>query len=257
MNIKYNSHIIWKINLSKFSQSNDVFSAKTFKKITATERKLNEMEYVFRFENVTNDLLDEFIPKYEEYISSKKNPAIHNIRSITMYNTNHDYSYQSLSLYHKEKLVGALLFTVREKRISTAFKFYPKQLEIKLPISVTMVAERILLDYAFMLKKNYLYHGVDRNCYGDNAEIGLAMTKLQVGCLPYVPTSQQYVSYTNYKSSDHDSLVFLACQKGKLCKKALLYTNIIDKNILREKYGALLGCSAIETTIMPRINNHF
>ena len=165
----------------------DHYGKKNREKIRAFLKATDEIsvDYV----PLTDELLKWFQPLYEADISSRENPATFDVRSRTLnHPTGGDYWMQIIT--EAGNRIGATIFSVKPDRLNLAFKVFPHQWPVKKrQASPSFCADYFITQYAREIDKQFVSYGMDRNPYGPNASIGLAVFKLSIGCYPYLPTT--------------------------------------------------------------------
>ncbi len=135
--------------------------------------------------------LEEFLPLYQRLIQEKDNPLIVDIRETTLGNSASKYPYFYTAIYEEGVLLGAIIFSLRETSVSIAYRAFEYEwISAKLPANPTMYAEYLISLHATEIGVEKFIHGKDRNPYGLNASIGLAIFKLGVGC--YLRKSRKF-----------------------------------------------------------------
>ena len=193
-------------------------------KLRATLDRIAEYNIACVVRELDDDFLGWFMPLYQAHISRKHNPKIFNIRETTLENTSHSFPYFSLALLENNKPIGGTIFSVREDNVSIAYRTYQnKWNNAPLPANPSQYAEYKTAKHVVSLGKTKLSHGKDRNPYGLNANIGLAIFKLSVGCAPILP--EKYEIYDlDTTTLKRDVLILLLPQKGTHIKTAYLFT---------------------------------
>ncbi len=248
----YPSHITWKVPLEGVCDPYLLFSAKTRKKLKSAYSRITFAGYSIKIEPVTPKLLDQFFPLYMENVLKKSNPNIKNIQEHIQKKMDTGRVYQSVSLYDKDGVLkGALLFAVLGEKLSAAYKVFPTVLEeVKLPISVTYVAEYKFFERAISLGKTMILHGMDSNVYGENSAIGLALFKLNIGGVPYLSSRPQCEVRTEYTwPMQQDVLIFHMPDHRQPIAKATLFL-LQDDESSREKYRPVLTHEQIDCTVV-------
>lgn len=245
----YPHYICWKIDISKVSDADHIFGSRTGKKLRKARELLLKSPYIFKVESVTEALLDAFTPLYEENIGTKKNAAIFPVKDRIMKSIRNGENQEMVSLYEHGTFVGGMIYNIKEQNVSVSFKVFPKTPSIKLPVNLSILAEYMLITRALELGKPTIVHGRDRNAYGQNSNIGLAMYKLQIGSVPYVSATKENPSHDEHTAIfSEDTLIFLAPKEGDKITRATLYTNKSEETA-RTDYHTLFTRPYLETTI--------
>lgn len=131
--------------------------------------------------------LDWFVPLYAGHIGRKVNPKIFDIREETLGKKEHwgEKKYYSLTLTERGERLGGTIFSVVDTYFAVAYRAYADRWRHgKLRANPSLYAEYVACTHAYGLGMETISHGRDRNPYGPNANIGLAIFKLSVGCEP-------------------------------------------------------------------------
>ena len=249
--ILYPSHIAWQVSLVGLTNVGQLFGAETMKRLEKAKVLLAESPAGFRFvcEEITPAWLDKFVPLYEEYIGSKENAAVSHVREHITEEQAKGKKYETISLWEGEKFLGGVVYAVMPESIQVAYRVFPRQLSVKLPVGMSYVAEDYLYRRVFELGKKKIVHGRDRNPYGLNSAIGLAEYKLKIGCSPLVSRAA-IVTFKKVEDlpTDKEALVFLGKELGEPITEALL---ISDRSLeeLQKQYGILFKQTAVEIRV--------
>ncbi len=155
--------------------------------------------------HLDDDFLSWFVPMYTARISEKDNPKLFDVKSTTIDTDTKQYF--SLSLFEDEKPIGGTIFSMSNNRLSFVYRTYNfKWHDDDLPANPTLYAEYLVCRYAFEGEKEVIVHGKDRNPYGINSGIGLAIFKLSVGCKAYKSKSFE-LSELNIENLNVDTLI--------------------------------------------------
>ncbi len=193
-------------------------------RLRSTLKNINESGITYSVELLTPEILDWFTPLYESQINEKNNPKIHDIASKTI-NKKTTYKYFALILKENEELIGATIFSERKKILSIAYRIYLSNWKHhSFQASPSLYTEYLINRYAYERGYHQLSHGKDRNPYGQNASIGLALFKLSVGCSVFLPSTNYETQTIDLDSVTEDILIFehpagseLRITKGYLC----------------------------------------
>ena len=184
-------------------------------RLRSSLRKIAETTVTSSVEPLTQDILDWFTPLYTEQIGQKNNPKIHDLYANTI-GKDVPYTYHALILKEDGKPIGATIFSKRKHILSIAYRIYPRDWkQNKLQASPSLYTEYLINRYAFDCGYKKLSHGKDRNPYGINANIGLALFKLSVGCLAYLPAVGFEIHELDLDSVTEDILVFEKPAEGE------------------------------------------
>lgn len=170
--------------------------------------KIHETSITYSVEPLTQEILAWFTPLYTEQIGQKSNPKIHDLYASTI-GKETTYTYYALILKEAGVPIGATIFSKRTHVLSVAYRIYPRSwTQNTIQASPSLYTEYVINRYAFECGYKKLSHGKDRNPYGINANIGLALFKLSVGCLAYLPKAGFEIKELNLDDVTEDILVF-------------------------------------------------
>jgi hypothetical protein len=187
VDLVYPTKITWRVSFDEISDPIMVFGKLIRKKIKSDLRKLAQSEYFFKVEDVDVAYIERFVPLYKRNLETKHNILISDIRGKVIDNPRHNFKFQALSLYKNDLYLGGLIFSIRDDHFVGAYRAFPRTLEdLHLKEGVGILCDYFLYEYALKLKKRFVRRGKDRNCYGQNADIGLAMYKLKAGNTAYM-----------------------------------------------------------------------
>jgi len=249
--ILYPSHIAWRVSWGGVGDIDEIWGLETSKRVAKAKERLAAAAVPYRFVvgEMTNEWLDRFVPLYEEYIGAKENGTVFDIRNKITTNQAVGKKYEAISLWQGDVFLGGVIYSLGVKALHVAYRVFPRQLDIKLPISCSYVAEDYLYRRAFELQKHGIVHGKDRNPYGINSAIGLAEYKLKVGCAPWVSQSEAVVfSDATELRADQEALVFLGKEKGIKITEAILFSDRSPEE-LHKIYGVLFSQSAVQVRL--------
>jgi len=193
------------------------------------------LDFEYKIERVSDEFFDWFLPEYKSFISSTENPLEIDVKNHIISRPNIQYYY--LAVYQKEIPLGAMIYSVRQESLSIAFRYFKHNWLYGLTdITPSYIAEYIIGEEAFKLKKKIINHGIDRNLYGMNANIGLATYKLSIGCYPILPKDST-VKNIDLSSLNREVFVMLCenIREEKYLQSAAL---VIDKQN-QQKYAQL------------------
>lgn len=204
MQINYADHHKW----VKTVPRDDVFGSfgdSGKEKLKSTLNKISDSRVTSIIRPVDEFFLSWFIPMYTENIHKKGNPKIHPIKDKVL---NGNKIYYALQLFEDQKPVGGTIFSVQEATISIAYRVYSNDwLMHSFRASPSLYTEYLIEQHARTIDCVTIIHGRDRNPYGMNAGIGLAIFKLAVGCQPYLSSSYE-LKELNTENCSEDALVF-------------------------------------------------
>ncbi len=269
--INYPKQVSWKLDLSSFVSANDCFSTDTRKKIKKTLSLLKDAGYYWDISPIDASYAELFYPIYKQHIIQKDHPVIIDIPHRLRLAENEGKNSHAISLYNsKKQYIGGIIFTYKnaESIISIAFRVFPKQIELKLPIGLSISADYLLYKYAKEQQIHTLFHGKDKNGYGLQSSIGLALFKFQTACRPFISGTKPPGIYQRelydlkgsslaFISSKDDTLhpdpvinyditqsnigvlYFLGTNSGEYINNAILYIPKEQEEILKKKYELL------------------
>ncbi len=199
---------------------------------------------------LTQEILDWFIPLYEQQISEKNNPKVHDIAAKTIYKVS-KYKYFILVLRENGMPIGGTIFSKRKNLISIAYRIYPANWSThNLQASPSLFTEYAMNMYGHTEGFTLLSHGKDRNPYGRNASIGLALFKLSVGCNVYLPSDYE-VNTLDLATVEEDILVFEMPKNGET-RITKGYLCVTDDSLLKyenvTKYPERISIEIIKRT---------
>ena len=220
MKINYPSHHKWNKPLAddpfySFGKSNTA-------RLKSTLNKIDNLDIKHEIAPLTEETLSWFTPLYNKTISNKNNPKVFDIYATTL-GKNSKFPYFSLSLYENGSPIGATIFSERKNILSIAYRIYPnKWNDHKLQASPSIYTEYLLTKYGIEKGFTKLSHGRDRNPYGPNAHIGLAIYKLSVGCSVFTPSVSYEINTMELDDITTDTLVFEQPKEGERITKGYL-----------------------------------
>ena len=200
------------------------FPGRVGKKILSTLPQLENADIRYRIEPLTEAFFVKFLPLYAGQIQTKQNALIHNIVDKTLHNTTSKFPYYSLTITEGDTFIGGAIFSVRKDRVSYAYRTFIKEWQrAKLRAGPALIGEYAVAEFSCARGLQYISHGMDRNPYGLNANIGLATFKLSVGCYPSV--SSVFETKTLQSSLlTEDCFILAMPEVGTTIKKAYLVT---------------------------------
>jgi hypothetical protein len=193
-----------------------------------------------------------FEPLYQETIGQKQNAVLHNIADTTIHSGN-GAEYWLLELTERGETIGGTIFSIREDRLNIAYRVYPQTwTSDQSGANPSLFTDYIISLRAQELGKSFLSHGKDRNPYGVNSSIGLAIFKLSVGCRPLVPAEREFHELDTDTITE-DTLAFLQPENAnepEAIQQAILFTTeeSLNSYVQVTKYPDLVS---VETRILP------
>lgn len=224
MQITYPGHHRWMRDISAGADIG--VSGRIVKLINRSLPQLASQGIVTTVEPLNADFFNEFTPMYVENISSKENALVHDVRAMTLDKERSDLQYFGYSIRENGSYIGGTIFSLRSDRVSYAYRIFQKDWnEAKLPANPALIAEHMIADFARSQGRNLLSHGKDRNPYGLNSAIGMAIFKLSVGCHPSNVTDGTYEIHTiDTATLTKDCLILEQPKEGTTITKAYLVT---------------------------------
>lgn len=192
------------------------FGKSTAKKIVKFNDQVPDHAIQHSITPLDQSFLDWFTPMYENTLSSKQNPNIHNVYETTLGRTDITYTYSALTLEENGVPIGGTIFALRENFLSMVYRTYPKNwTTFKGACTPAMYAEYIITKYAQESGKARLIHGTDRNPYGVNSSIGVAIFKISVGSWIELPTKKYEVQALDTTTLTTDAFVLEMPDSGQ------------------------------------------
>ena len=177
-------------------------------RLRSTLKLIAESTITHSFEPLTPEILTWFTPMYASQIGGKNNPKLHDIYATTI-GKDSPHPYYALILRESGEPIGATIFSQRTNILSIAYRIYPPNWNLHtLQSSPSLYTEFLINRHAFELGYKKISHGKDRNPYGINANIGLALFKLSVGCFIYLPSTKFEIKELDLDAVEEDLLVF-------------------------------------------------
>lgn len=244
----YPTYVAWQLDLSGVSHADQLFSRERLRRVTKAAALLRQAGYRMEIQPAGAKYLDYFIPCYQQHVSAKKG-TVFDVRSHLARAWQRGREYEAISLWAGQTLLGGLLYCVGVSSVSVAYRVFPRHLPVKLPIGCSLVAERWLAERALALGRRAIWHGRDRNVYGLNSAIGLAMYKTNLGCLPYVSrTGMNSFQAVAALALASDALVLLGDGGQRVITEGILFTNKSLDDV-QQAYGALLNGAGLSVTV--------
>lgn len=235
MNQRAASHHRWVKNINSDILSD--FGTNGAKKLRKTLNDENIAKITVTYELLDKSHLDWFTPLYNSHISSLHNPNPRDVYESTLGKTDAQYPYYIMTISEDNEIIGAMIYTLREDRVSIVYRAIAHSWsKFDMLASPPLLAEYLITTYAIENGKNQIVHGSDKNFYGVNTNIGMAIFKLSIGCHPYVREEHEIISF-NESSISTDTLVFLYPTDGDRITNAILYT----RKDTESKYTQLLS----------------
>lgn len=220
-----------------------LYGKKNQKRIRSTLGRIEESGISHELRPLDDAFLEWFGPWYQTNIGSKRNAAVHDLRAKTLENTESLSEYWCLELLQNGERLGGTILGVREDRIMIAYRTYQQKWnnELTLQANPSLYTEYLVSAWAYALGKEWISHGKDRNPYGLNANIGLAIFKLSVGCSASIALdSEDYTPLSlPLDSVTEDALILESPTAGAEITKATLW--VAREN--EQKYAQLSGYS--------------
>lgn len=249
MKIKYASEHKWVEEVTEDAVSG--LGKNNRSRLTSTLNKVSETNVTHSVQPLTPEILSWFQPLYESTIANKSNPKLFDIHGTTL-GRETSCKYFALCLYEGGKPIGATIFSERKLILSVAYRIFPNNWSTdELKASPSLYSEYLLNKYAWDRGYKKISHGKDRNPYGVNSSIGLAMFKLSVGCRAYLPTTPFEVRESKLSEFDSDIFILKHPEESNQINDAVLY--ILAENLPRfsqlQKYSDRLR---VEVVIRPK-----
>ncbi|HEY0964504.1 MAG TPA: hypothetical protein VGE31_01770 [Candidatus Paceibacterota bacterium] len=185
MQLTYRSHHRWLCRLGDSPLAH--FSKTVQKRLLHALAHVESHAISYKIEPINEHFFMEFVPLYTKEIQERPNGVVHDVYTKTMVEPPTTSPYFTLSMYEGASFVGGALFSLRDDRVGYAYRaFHKKWSTDALRISPAVLAEYAVAEFALRNDRVFISHGRDRNPYGKNAAIGLAIYKLSVGCIPKV-----------------------------------------------------------------------
>lgn len=199
------------------------FGKNNTKKLKSLLSGMEEQNISYTFESLAKEFFVWFSPLYDSLIASRENFGGYDIIESTLNNTNSKYPYFSFSLLIDNVPIGGAIFTMRKNKLSLVYRAFPSKFPESIDTRCTpaLLAEYLLTVYTVCEGKEELAHGADKNPYGINSAIGLAIFKLSVGCKPFLQKTFE-VRELDLETLTHDVLVLEYPSEGKRINEAAL-----------------------------------
>lgn len=195
------------------------YSDKISARIVKTHAKHLENEINVNIEPLTDEIRAWFTPLYTETIKEKLNPVIFDIHATTIDTPEKKY-YALILTEHKVRL-GAIIFSEPVGQLNITYKIFPNNWTTSsLPANPALYADYLISLHAYNIHKALISHGKDRNPYGMNSAIGLAVYKLSLGYLPSLPIEYS-LKKVDTETLQQDTLAFFTNESTGLLNGAL------------------------------------
>lgn len=200
-------------------------------------------------EPLTPEILAWFTPLYNQTIGGKENPKIFDIEATTL-GKNGPHPYYALILHERGTAIGATIFSLRKTYLSIAYRIYPNDwTEARLQAKPSLYSEYLINRHAHQLGYAKLSHGRDRNPYGPNAQIGLAIFKLSIGCIPMISADPPPEASFDPAAATCDTLIFERPASGRRITQGYL---ICDEAELDRYRQVMKYPEQVNVDIIPR-----
>lgn len=227
MTIKYAPFQRWMKPVTPEPES--LYGRSNQKRIRSTLSRVAEHDISYDFRPLDDEFLRWFTPFYEQTIGSKQNAAVHDLHAMTLGNVNSTSVYWSLTLRQNGTNIGGTILGVRDDRVMIAYRTYPQKWGdgLSLQANPSLYTEYLVSAWAYELGKQWISHGKDRNPYGLNAAIGLAIFKLSVGCTPSIIRDNDDYQPLEFDVStlNEDALVLHYPTSDETITEATLFTD--------------------------------
>jgi len=161
-------------------------------KLKGTLAKLQGNDITYSIDPLDESFFDWWLPLYQDRIISKSNPKLFDVREKTLGNPNKDKKYFSFTLFEAGERLGGVVFSLSEDTLFFAYRTLAYDWKkAHLRASPSLLVEYLLSEHAKNAAMKYISHGIDRNPYGVNSSIGLALFKLSTGCRPQMPKTYE------------------------------------------------------------------
>lgn len=244
----YPHYIAWRTELHGLESFSDLISREKSKRLYKSLNLIENSTYRILTEIVDDKFLREFVPLYTKNIQTKKHGNVFDVKTAIERNLQRGIIYESISLRHNHNLLGALIYSLRKKSLSVAYRIFPHHLILKLPLSSSYIGEHYLVKQALSHQRRFITHGRDRNLYGPNSSIGVAEFKLSVGSRPYVSSAATNNFYpVSLLQAHEDTLMFLGSRPKEAITHGILFIPERTNSTL-EKYASLLKQNIVSIT---------
>ena len=153
------------------------------KRLTKSLPLISSLGISHEFKKADDSFFEWFVPKYSETISQKNNPLVFDVRGTTINKVGKKALYRTLTIWQNDTIVGGCIFSCWKERYAIAYRIFDKDWPNKeVPAGPALYGEYLMDELSKSRHKIKLTHGLDRNPYGINSSIGLAIFKLSTGC---------------------------------------------------------------------------
>jgi len=247
----YPAYIAWHLDLAGVESIGQVLSRNRQRRIEKALAALASRGYRWGIETVDEEYLDRFVPLYTRHIGAKANGVVFDVRAKITAGRERGRQFESVSLWRGDEFIGGQIYGLQREALSVAYRIFPYDIVVKLPISCSYIAEHHLVARALELRKNKIIHGKDNNVFGLHSAIGLAEYKLNIGCVPRVSLARaNHFLEVEALSLQQDALVFLAEEPRQVITAALLLTQH-GEEAARASYVNLFAQAAVRVTVQP------
>lgn len=175
------------------------------------------------FTRADESFFEWFIPLYNKTISQRNNPLLFDVRGTTVDKPDKKSVYKTLTLWQGDTIVGGAIFSCWAERYSIAYRIYDRNWpNHQLAANPALYGEYVMDEYTRSRHKTTLTHGLDRNPYGINSSIGLAIFKLSVGCSAKLRHNHLETFQLDTDTLTTDTLVLHYPDSGDLITEATL-----------------------------------
>jgi hypothetical protein len=212
------------------------FGKNSTKKLKSCLDNVETLRLSHKFGELDENFFTWFQPMYDTQIANRKNFGGYDIFATTLGKADCQHTYQTLTLLENGTPIGGAIFTRRKVRVSIVYRaFFGKFVNGKTRCTPALYAEYLLHKEALRLKLPDLTHGADKNPYGINSAIGLAIFKLSVGCTARLQRQRER-HQIDITTLTQDALVLEYPETGDVITKGHLVTTRANQ----EKYEQLL-----------------
>lgn len=214
--LEYPDHIRWRKKIGSDVFSN--YGKSDVKKIRQLLKSMESYEIEVSIAELNEPALSSFLAMYK-----KKFDTENDIRGKISRQQNPESPYQMLTLSQRGAFLGGIIFRFKNDALYVAFRVFEKEWGHESPrCSPALFAEFQLDVYAHHKSVFTIIHGKDRNLYGQDLKIGLAVFKLSIGCFPEPSRSSRSKSL-DIRTLQQDTLVFHSPPEGQRITDATLF----------------------------------
>ncbi len=215
-------------------------------------KKVGSTTVTHTIEPLTKESLVWFTPLYSEIITKKDNPKVFDLYQTTL-GKDSAHPYYMLTLSENGLPIGGTIFSERKNILSIAYRIYPHDWNqsSSLQANPALYSEYLINQYAWQRGYRAISHGKDRNPYGLNGGIGLAIFKLSVGCSVYLPSTPYEIYTLNLSEITQDIFLMHLPKHGEQITNATLFTSLelLPKYSAVSKYPDRLQVEIIERKV--------